>query len=45
MIELTRDEIDRFLDEQTVGRIGCHDDEGTYVVPSSTRAKATHSSC
>ena len=33
MIELTRDEIDRFLDEQTVGRIGCHDDEGTYVVP------------
>jgi nitroimidazol reductase NimA-like FMN-containing flavoprotein (pyridoxamine 5'-phosphate oxidase superfamily) len=33
MNELPRDEIDRFLDEQTVGRVGCHDAGTTYVVP------------
>lgn len=33
MNELDREEIDRFLDEQTVGRIGCHDSGLTYVVP------------
>jgi nitroimidazol reductase NimA-like FMN-containing flavoprotein (pyridoxamine 5'-phosphate oxidase superfamily) len=33
MNELTRDEIDAFLDEQVVGRLGCHDEQGTYVVP------------
>ncbi|HXX70234.1 MAG TPA: pyridoxamine 5'-phosphate oxidase family protein [Polyangiaceae bacterium] len=33
MNELARDEVDRFLDEQTVGRIGCHDAGLTYVVP------------
>jgi nitroimidazol reductase NimA-like FMN-containing flavoprotein (pyridoxamine 5'-phosphate oxidase superfamily) len=33
MEELTRDEIDRFLDEQVYGRLGCHDAGTTYVVP------------
>jgi len=33
MKELPRDEIERFLDEQCVGRVGCHDEGGTYVVP------------
>lgn len=33
MDELLREEIERFLDEQTVGRIGCHDAGLTYVVP------------
>jgi nitroimidazol reductase NimA-like FMN-containing flavoprotein (pyridoxamine 5'-phosphate oxidase superfamily) len=31
--ELTQDEIERFLDGQTVGRLGCHDAGVTYVVP------------
>ena len=30
---MTREEIDSFLDEQTVGRMGCHDAGVTYVVP------------
>jgi nitroimidazol reductase NimA-like FMN-containing flavoprotein (pyridoxamine 5'-phosphate oxidase superfamily) len=33
IIELTRDEIDEFLHEQVVGRVGCHADGVTYVVP------------
>ena len=33
MDELTRDEIDRFLDERVYGRMGCHDAGLTYVVP------------
>ena len=33
MRELTRTEIDRLLEEQLVGRIGCHADGATYVVP------------
>ncbi len=33
--ELTRDEIDNLLREQVIGRIGCHADETTYVVPIS----------
>jgi uncharacterized protein len=33
MDELTPDEIARFLDSQTVGRLGCHDAGFTYVVP------------
>lgn len=33
MRELTRDEIDDFLASQVVGRIGCHADGLTYVVP------------
>ena len=33
MIELSRDEIDRLLHEQAVGRIGCHAGGLTYVVP------------
>ncbi|MFO7573031.1 MAG: pyridoxamine 5'-phosphate oxidase family protein [Gaiellaceae bacterium] len=31
--ELSRDEIDEFLRRQVVGRIGCHVDGLTYVVP------------
>jgi uncharacterized protein len=31
--ELDREQIDRFLDEQVMGRLGCHDAEGIYVVP------------
>jgi nitroimidazol reductase NimA-like FMN-containing flavoprotein (pyridoxamine 5'-phosphate oxidase superfamily) len=31
--ELTRDEIDAFLDEQRIGRLGTRDDESIYVVP------------
>jgi hypothetical protein len=31
--DLTRDEIDRFLDSQAVGRLGCHAAGVTYVVP------------
>ena len=31
--ELTPDEIEGFLAEQIVGRIGCHHDGSTYVVP------------
>jgi nitroimidazol reductase NimA-like FMN-containing flavoprotein (pyridoxamine 5'-phosphate oxidase superfamily) len=31
--ELTEAEIDAFLDEQVIGRIGCHVDGLTYVVP------------
>jgi uncharacterized protein len=31
--ELSRDEIDELLREQVVGRIGCHVDGLTYVVP------------
>jgi hypothetical protein len=33
IVELTRDEVDSLLDEQLVGRIGCHDAGLTYVVP------------
>ncbi len=33
MDELSRDEIDAFLDEQVYGRMGCHDAGTTYVVP------------
>ena len=33
MIELTREEIDALLREQVVGRVGCHVDGFTYVVP------------
>lgn len=33
MIELTQEEIDELLDEQLVGRVGCHADGATYVVP------------
>ncbi|GIU95976.1 MAG: hypothetical protein KatS3mg012_2433 [Gaiellaceae bacterium] len=33
MRELTRQEIDEFLAGQVVGRIGCHVDGLTYVVP------------
>lgn len=33
MRELTRPEIDELLGEQIVGRIGCHADGVTYVVP------------
>ena len=33
MIELTREEIDALLREQVVGRVGCHVDGLTYVVP------------
>jgi nitroimidazol reductase NimA-like FMN-containing flavoprotein (pyridoxamine 5'-phosphate oxidase superfamily) len=33
MQELSRDEIDAFLDEQKVGRIGIRDGESIYVVP------------
>jgi uncharacterized protein len=33
MEELTRDEIDRLLDEQVYGRLGVHDSGVTYVVP------------
>ncbi|HUH15026.1 MAG TPA: pyridoxamine 5'-phosphate oxidase family protein [Gaiellaceae bacterium] len=33
MRELTRAEIDELLHEQVVGRIGCHADGVTYVVP------------
>jgi nitroimidazol reductase NimA-like FMN-containing flavoprotein (pyridoxamine 5'-phosphate oxidase superfamily) len=33
ILELTRDEIDEFLHEQVVGRVGCHADGVTYVVP------------
>ena len=33
MRELTRTEIDELLDEQVVGRLGCHADGVTYVVP------------
>jgi hypothetical protein len=31
--ELTRDEIEEFLAHQVIGRIGCHVDGLTYVVP------------
>jgi len=31
--ELTRAEVDELLRERTVGRIGCHADGVTYVVP------------
>ena len=30
---MTREEIDSFLDERPVGRMGCHDAGVTYVVP------------
>ncbi|HSJ94376.1 MAG TPA: pyridoxamine 5'-phosphate oxidase family protein [Gaiellaceae bacterium] len=33
MVELTRAEIDDLLREQVVGRVGCHDQGVTYVVP------------
>ena len=33
MRELTRAEIDELLREQVVGRVGCHADGVTYVVP------------
>ena len=33
--KLNTDEIDRLLSNQLVGRIGCHDDGITYVVPIS----------
>jgi uncharacterized protein len=33
MDELTREQIDELLREQLVGRIGCHADGVTYVVP------------
>lgn len=33
IVELARAEIDRLLHEQVVGRIGCHADGLTYVVP------------
>ena len=33
MEELTPEEIDAFLREQFVGRVGCHADGETYVVP------------
>jgi nitroimidazol reductase NimA-like FMN-containing flavoprotein (pyridoxamine 5'-phosphate oxidase superfamily) len=33
ILELTRDEIDELLHEQVVGRVGCHADGLTYVVP------------
>ena len=33
MQDLSNDEIDRFLDEQTVGRLGCRDEDAVYVVP------------
>jgi nitroimidazol reductase NimA-like FMN-containing flavoprotein (pyridoxamine 5'-phosphate oxidase superfamily) len=33
IVELARDEIDVLLHEQVVGRIGCHADGLTYVVP------------
>ena len=33
ILELDREEIDAFLHEQVVGRIGCHADGVTYVVP------------
>lgn len=33
ILELTRDEIDELLHEQVVGRVGCHVDGLTYVVP------------
>jgi nitroimidazol reductase NimA-like FMN-containing flavoprotein (pyridoxamine 5'-phosphate oxidase superfamily) len=33
VIELTRAEIDELLREQVVGRVGCHVDGLTYVVP------------
>jgi nitroimidazol reductase NimA-like FMN-containing flavoprotein (pyridoxamine 5'-phosphate oxidase superfamily) len=33
MRELTRPEIDTLLGEQVVGRVGCHADGLTYVVP------------
>ncbi len=33
MIDLTRDEVDALLHEQIVGRVGCHVDGLTYVVP------------
>jgi nitroimidazol reductase NimA-like FMN-containing flavoprotein (pyridoxamine 5'-phosphate oxidase superfamily) len=33
ILELTRAEIDKLLHEQVVGRVGCHVDGLTYVVP------------
>lgn len=33
MRELTRAEIDELLRQQVVGRVGCHADDVTYVVP------------
>jgi nitroimidazol reductase NimA-like FMN-containing flavoprotein (pyridoxamine 5'-phosphate oxidase superfamily) len=33
IVELSREEIDTLLREQPVGRIGCHADGVTYVVP------------
>ena len=33
IVELDRDEIDAFLRGQVVGRVGCHADGRTYVVP------------
>lgn len=33
IVELSREEIDEFLDAQVVGRIGVHGDGLTYVVP------------
>lgn len=33
MLELSRQEIDALLRDQLVGRIGCHDQGVTYVVP------------
>lgn len=36
MLETLNDiQIDKFLKEQTIGRIGCHVDGKTYVVPTS----------
>ena len=33
MIELAQSEVDAFLRRQLVGRVGCHSDGSTYVVP------------
>jgi nitroimidazol reductase NimA-like FMN-containing flavoprotein (pyridoxamine 5'-phosphate oxidase superfamily) len=33
IVELSREEVDGLLDAQLVGRIGCHADGVTYVVP------------
>lgn len=33
MIDISREEIDELLREQVVGRVGCHVDGLTYVVP------------
>ena len=41
--ELDGQEIDDFLRRQVVGRVGCHADGETYVVPSSTSGTASAS--